>query len=346
MSLLSGISDFFGLDIGTTAIRIAQLKGGGQNRILMHYASVAINQKIGVSDAAADQQKLAGIVKSLVSQAGIATNNVVVGIPASKVFTNIIELDKMRSDEMDKTISYQIDGYTPIPSGQAKYDWAVVGESPKDPTKGEVLISSTSSSYVEGRLDLLESVGLNVIAFEPDSLALARSLVPRGSTGQQLIIDVGNISTDLVVLMNDSPRLIRSISIGAQSLVKSVIAELNIEEVQAEQFVFKFGMSPNKLEGQIYSALLPVINTLIGEIEKSIKFFVTRYNYVAIDKIIVTGAASVLPELPLYIANYFKINVEIGNPWINVVYDASRQNELLSNANHFAVAVGLAERSV
>ena len=42
---------------------------------------------------------------------------------------------------------------------------------------------------------------------------------------------------------------------------------------------------------------------LIGEIEKSIKFFQNRYTSAQIDRIIVTGGASTLPEFPLYMAN-------------------------------------------
>jgi hypothetical protein len=51
-----------------------------------------------------------------------------------------------------------------------------------------------------------------------------------------------------------------------------------------------------------------------------------------------------LPEFPLYIANKFGLNVEIGNAWRNVSYPASQQNELTAMSNHFAIAVGLAER--
>jgi type IV pilus assembly protein PilM/plasmid segregation protein ParM len=80
-------------------------------------------------------------------------------------------------------------------------------------------------------------------------------------------------------------------------------------------------------------------------VEKSIKFFTTRYPDAKIDRIIVTGGASVLPEFPVYLANKFGLNVEIGNAWRNIVFDPSRQNELLAVSNHFAVAAGLAERT-
>jgi hypothetical protein len=51
-----------------------------------------------------------------------------------------------------------------------------------------------------------------------------------------------------------------------------------------------------------------------------------------------------LPEFPLYLANKFGVEVEIGNAWRNVAFAPERQNELLAVSNHFGVAAGLAER--
>ena len=103
-------------------------------------------------------------------------------------------------------------------------------------------------------------------------------------------------------------------------------------------------MAKDKLEGQVYQAILSTVELLTSEIEKSIKFFQGRYVGSKLDRIIVTGGASVLPEFPLYIANKFGLNVEIGNAWRNVAFAPERQNELLAISNHFGVAVGLAER--
>ncbi len=191
---------------------------------------------------------------------------------------------------------------------------------------------------------MLESVGLNVIAFEPDTIALARSVIPADTAAAQLVLDIGNKGTDLVVSMNGAPRLSRSIPTGSEAIIKSAVQNLSIDESQAQQFVFKFGLGKDKLEGQIYNAIIGTVDILMNEIEKSIKFFQARYTENKIERIIVAGGASALPEFPLYIANKFGLNVEIGNAWRNISFPADRQNELLAASNHFCVAAGLAER--
>lgn len=344
MSILSGVSAFFGLDIGTTAIRLVELHGSGQIRTLAKYAYIPIDSKIVMSDAKSDQQKLAQAITELLNQSKMTTRNVAVGIPSQRVFTTLIDFDSLPPAELAKSIRYQADSLIPTPLDDSKLDWQMIGESPKEPGKVEVLLSSVPNSFIESRLDMLEGVGLNVIAFEPDNLAMARALLPRDVTAPQMVIDVGSKSADLVITMNGEPRLTRSIPTGIEAIIRAAAQNLNIDDKQAQQFVFKFGLSKDKLEGQIYQAVISTVELLMAEIEKSMKFFQTRYGNVQIERIIVTGGASALPEFPLYVANKFNMNVEIGNSWRNVAFSPDRQNELLSVANQFGVAVGLAER--
>jgi type IV pilus assembly protein PilM len=345
MSLLLGSNaDFFGLDIGTTAVRLVQLRAGNP-KALIKYAYVPLEGKIALSESKADQQKLVQTIAQLVKQANVSTRNVSVGIPSGRVFTTVADVERLGASELAKAITYQADSLIPTPLTESKIDWVLIGDSPSDKTKQEILLSSVTNKFVEGRLDMLESIGLNVIAFEPDNLAMSRALAVPNDPGAQLLLDVGQRSTDLVVVYGNAPHLTRSIPTGVESIVKAATQNLSVDEKQADQFVFKFGLSKEKLEGQVFQAISSTIDLLTVEIEKSIKFFQTRYAGTKIDRIIVTGGASVIPEFPLYLANKFGLNVEIGNAWRSVSFSQDRQNELLAISNQFAVAVGLAERS-
>ncbi|MEK7059441.1 MAG: type IV pilus assembly protein PilM [Patescibacteria group bacterium] len=342
-SLLNSTSEFFGLDIGTTAVRLVQLRGASGQKSLVKYAYVPLDDKLSLSESKADQQKLAQIIKELVSQAGVSTRSVAVGIPSSRVFTTVADVERLPANELAKSIQYQADSLIPTPLAESKMDWALIGDSPADKTKQEILLTSVPNKFIEDRLDMLESIGLNVIAFEPDNLAMARALAVNDASAQ-LLLDVGRRTTDLVVVLNGVPHLTRSIPTGVEAIVRAATQNLSIDEKQANQFVFKFGLSKDKLEGQVFHAISGTIDLLTNELEKSIKFFQTRYTGAKIERIIVTGGASVIPEFPLYLANKFTLNVEIGNAWRNVSFSRDRQNELLTISNQFGVAVGLAER--
>ena len=344
MGLLSGASSFFGLDIGSTALRAVELKGTGATKSLYKYAYMPIDPKLALSDSKNDQQHLTQAIAQLVSQARFSTKNVAVGVPSNRVFTTVADVDRLPGRELEKSIRYQADALIPTPLNESKIDWAILGDSPLDKTKQEILLTSVPNEFIERRLDIVEAAGLNVIAFEPDNLALARSLSVADATAAYLILDVGTKTSDMVVIYGGMPRLTRSIPTGMEAVMRSAMQNLNVDEKQAEQFVMKFGLSKDKLEGQVYQAIAGTVDILISEVEKSIKFFQTRYASVGLDKIIVTGGGAVLPEFPLLLANKFMLNVEIGNPWHGVQFSSDRQNELLAIANQFSVSIGLAER--
>lgn len=345
MGVLSGVGSFFGLDIGSTAIRLVELHGTTAPKALVKYAYMPIDGNLALSDSKNDQRRLAQAVAQLVNQAKVGSKNVAVNIASNRVFTTVADVDRLDSHELARSIRYQADSLIPTPVAESKLDWALLGDSPADKTKVEILLSSVPNKLVEERLDMLESIGLNVIAFEPDALALARALSGNESVGAHMIVDVGYKACDVVVVSNGAPKLVRSIPTGMEAIVRSALQNLNVDEKQAEQFVMKFGLSKDKLEGQVYQAIIGTVDILTSEVEKSIKFFQTRYPDAKIERIILTGGASVLPEFPLHFANKFGLNVEIGNAWRNVQFAAERQNELLAISNQFGVAVGLAERN-
>lgn len=345
-SIFNVVGDFFALDIGSSAIRVVQLHGSGANRSLLKYGSTPIDVKVALSDAPADQAKVAETISALVSETGISTRNVAVGLPSSKAFVTVVDLPKMTPQELKSTFKYQAEQYVPMSAEEAKIDAAVIGASPVDPDKIEVLLASVSNKFSEARMDMLESIGLDVVALEPDSLALARALTPVNSTGAQMIVDMGEYATDIIITLGGAPRLVRSIPTGGQSLLKAAMQNLHIDENQARQFVYKFGLDQTKLEGQIFKALSSTVDVIASEVQKSIKFFSTRYQTTQISGIVTSGAAALLPGFHQYLSQAAEgIPVQAGNSWQNVTYSNKAHEQLMGINHQFAVAVGLAERS-
>lgn len=351
MSIFSPVGNFFALDIGTSAIRLVQLKGGNEySKSLVAYGSIDAKSNASKSDSAADQTDLAANIKKLIKESGVSSRNVVVGIPSDETFITVVDVPKVDKKELGQSIMYQAEQFIPIPKEEAQIDWALLGDSPKDPAMYEVLLASAHKGFAEKRLDLLESIGLNVVAIEPDSVAMSRALSPKLKEGEEnkgvVIIDIGSRSTDIIVTLGGGVRLARSINQSSMNgFVTAAKQSLAIDDAQARQFVMKFGLDKTKLEGQIFRALEPTVGQLLAEINKSITFFKDRYQNAEITKIMVTGGAALLPGFPLHLANETKTRVEIGNSWQNVSYPTNKYNELVANSHSFAVAVGLAERA-
>ncbi|EDK72449.1 hypothetical protein TM7_0418, partial [candidate division TM7 genomosp. GTL1] len=160
-----------------------------------------------------------------------------------------------------------------------------------------------------------------------------------------LLIDVGDVATDLVVTYNNSPRLVRSIPIGLQSLVKAAVQNLNVQENQAYQFILKFGLAPDRLEGQVVRAVEGTLDQFMLELNKSVKFFQTRYPNVSVSGMLVSGYGAAVPSFVEYLAAKTNIQASVANPWQKVRMSGGDQEKLQTVATQFGVAVGLAQRT-
>ena len=344
MALLKGVGDYFALDIGTNAVRVVQLAPVGTGWALQHFGYAPLDEKTAAGSGPENIRRLGDVIMTAVGQSGIKEKNVVIGLPSSKTFTTVIEIPSMPEAELKSTLKYQVDQYIPMAANEAKIDWALLGTSLHDPKQLEVLIASTANSYAEERLEFVESLGLNVIAAEPDPLAMVRSLLPDGIPDARLIIDMGEMSTDLAITFGGSPRLVRTIPTGLKSLIKAAVQNLNVQEDQARQFITKFGLAPDRLEGQVYRSIESTLENFATELTKSIKFFQTRYPDTPVGGILLSGFAAVVPQFGDYVATKTGIKGQLANPWQNVKVSQADQQQLMSVASEFATVIGLAQR--
>ena len=343
MALLKGVGDFFGLEIGTTAVRVVQLVPTSQGRwTLRHYGHAPIDIKTALADSAESRQKLGEVIMTVVGQSGIKTKNVAINMPSSKSFITVVDVPGSSEAELKSTIKYQLDQFIPMAADEAKVDWASLGQSLHDPSQQEVLIASTSNNYAEERLELIEGLGFEVVAAEPDALSMIRSVRTPGVKDAQVIVDIGEQSINVAITYGDMPRLVRTIPNGLGTLVHAAVQNLNIQEDQARQFILKFGLAPDKLEGQVVKALDSTLDGFSSELAKSIKFFQTRYPSLKVGSVLLVGYAASIPQLNQYFANKLGVQAMVANPWQSVA--APNDPQLTAVASEFAVVVGLAQR--
>ncbi len=346
MSLLHGVGEFFALDIGTSALRLIQLSGNSQKGFkLERFAYVPVDPKVTQNTSEIGQRKMGEIILGAIKQSGVKTKNVALGLPAGKTYTAVIEVPNQSEKDLKRTIKYQLDQYVPMAVDEAEIDYTVLGPSPNDPAKAEVLLTSTSMDYAESQMELVERLGLNVIAQEPEPIAMVRALAPVGSMEARIIVDLGEFSTDIVVVYKGAPRLVRSIPGGLSALVNSVATMLNVREDQARRFILKFGLAQDKLDGQVFKALDANLTLFAQELVKSVRFFQNKYVGAPVLNIVLSGFAGVIPLIAEYIEVKTNVQTIQGNPWQMVEVTPDQQQALISVASEFAVAIGLAERS-
>jgi type IV pilus assembly protein PilM len=341
MEIFGGNNNHFGLDIGTNHVRLVELSNSGNKYSLKAYAQAPIPPGITQSDSKLDQQRLAKIIVDIAKKAGVSTKNVVAAIPGTSVFNATIKLPPMTKDELHKAIKYQAEQNIPLKIEDVKYDWQVIKEDPETKELTVMIIAATKSK-VNQTIDLLRFAELNVLALETSTVAVTRSL-SRPEIPVAMILDIGATTTEIAVIENGTLVQTRSFPLAGYALTRAISQQLGLDMAQAEQFKQRFGLSQDKLEGQVYKTIEPVLRNILDEAVRSAKFYQEQFG-TPITRVILTGATSKLPLINEFIKSYTGMEVMFGNPWSNISYPSNNNDNIISMSAEFATAIGLAMR--
>lgn len=98
---------------------------------------------------------------------------------------------------------------------------------------------------------------------------------------------------------------------------------------------------PRKTE--IFLAIYPLLEELVGEIRRSIEYFRSRNVDADVQLIVLTGGGAIMPNLDQFIASAVGIPTVVGNPFKGVQLSVKRHGPeyVAANAHLMAVAVGM-----
>jgi len=341
LGIFTSENEFVGVDVGSTALRIVQIKKNSGKNSLVTFASAPIPGSISKSDSKLDMQTVAQIIKNLFETTKISTKSVVTSLPTSSVFSTVIKMPPMNKGELARAVRYQAEQNIPLKIEDVRFDWQVVRENPMT-KETAVMIVAAPKTKTERTLELFEMAGKQVVYLETSAIAVARAL-SQPNDPLTMILDIGGVATELTIIENGVVSHVRSLPAAGFALTRSISQSLGLDMEQAEQFKMRFGLSQDKLEGQVFRAMKPVLVNIVDEVQRSLKFYQDQFGG-SLKKILLTGGGSCTPELLSYLKTELGVEVVYGNPWTNITFDPNLTGKLNENAFTFACAVGLAKR--
>lgn len=333
--------DFFGLDIGSVNIKAVRLSRSHGGYKLEAAASVATPVGGMLSESEASLSKMAEAIAKVKSDARISTKNVVASLSESEVFTRIVTMPKMSMNELETAISWEAEQYIPLPLNDVNFAYNIVDTKPDGSLS--VMIVAAPKRLVEKYERVLSLAGLNPLALETELLAAARALTDERDATLSLVVDCGARTTDMAVAKQGNVVFTRSIATAGEALTRAVMTNLQLDESQAEAFKRSYGMINNQLEGKVAKAMQQVTQLIASEINKTIAFFESHSNDSKVTTVKLVGATSMMPEFVSSLATMLSIEVQAGNPGVNIKDDKVAQIEGLPM---YSVAMGLAMKDI
>ncbi len=338
----------FGLDIGTTSTKLIQLNRNNDQFDLITSGFVVSPARALVSESPEDQDSLVDSIKKLLDEAKPTTKNVITALPESQIFTRVIDMPALTESELTSALKWEAEQYVPLPLNEVQLDWQVldtIQDSSKE-QKMEILLVAAPKILVDKYLKVLDSAGLTPLTLETEAMALNRSLLTNANatTPTTLLISFGASTTDISVIRAGKLTFTRSITTGGSAVTRAVAQDLGFEVSQAEEYKKTYGLDANQLEGKVMQSIKPVFDVVVNEIRRALAYYLGKRPEDPIKRAIVTGGASLMPGLVVYLANSLGLEVQIGNPWDKVNLPPSNKQTLTDRSVEFATCVGLAMR--
>ncbi len=337
---------YFGLDIGSESVKVVELKRVGKKVTVTALGYSPLSRSME-SESHEDLLRVATDIKKLIGVTRVNSKSVVANLPEDKVFSRMIELPPMDEKELKSAIKWEADQFVPIPLSDAVVDFQLIESTAKsNKDKIRVFLVASPKVLVDKYIDVIEMAGLRVVGLETDLMAASRAVV-MDATSPTMVVDLGARSTDLAVALNNQVVLTRSIPSAGRAITRALTLSLGLDTSQAESYKRAYGGDPKQFEGKMSAAISPVLSAVTEEIKKAISFFESENKEAKVERLILTGGTSEMPDIIPFFAKELALEVEVGNPF----HQAQNQEEVMEkikggSAPLFAVAYGLALKEV
>jgi len=128
-------SSYLGVDIGTTSIKVVEVRGGKQLPEVVNYGLLQssgylarANQALQSSALKLFEKEVADLLKLIIREMNPRATDVSASLPLFSTFTTVLDFPDMDPSELEKSISFQAKQYIPLPLSEVAIDWFKIGD--------------------------------------------------------------------------------------------------------------------------------------------------------------------------------------------------------------------------
>ncbi len=344
--MLFGKRDIIGLDIGSSAIKLAEIKETRKGYQLKNIGEAIIPPEAIVNKIIINSGAVVEAVSLLIGNLGIKTKDAAISISGHSVIIKKVSLPQMSQRELREAIPWEIEQYIPHSVNEVNYDFQILpGEGPEG--NMDVLIVAAKKDIANDYIAVANDAGLNPVVVDVDVYALENMYEVNYSTSNEIValINIGASVTNINILKEGISIFARDINAGGKQFTEWIQKEFDLSYDEAEKLKYSLGLNASSPE--LDRITLDFTDLICGEIKRTLDFFsTTMTSRETVRKIILGGGSSKIPRIKETIQDKSGAEVEIVNPFRNVLYSERDFDPeyILDIAPKMAVVVGLALR--
>jgi type IV pilus assembly protein PilM len=330
-----------GLDIGSGMIKLVVVDHSKAQPEIIQVATSPLVPDAIVEGEIMDPVLVAETIQSLVQSVGLKGKRVVAAVGGHDVIIKRIQMDRMSMDDAREVIRWEAEQHVPFDMENVQLDFQIL-DPESDGPQMSVLLVAAKRELIDNRMNLLADAGLNPAVIDVEAFALHNAFEqshPGGLDGIVALVNVGHETTNVNLLQNGVPMMVRDIPFGSRKVREALQRDRGLTADEAESIVQ--GRSD---DAKVDSLVTERIEELAVGIERAAAFLVAQSGG-GISRVYVCGGGARIPGLVEALGSRLGIRTEEANPLHGV---AVRADAMLDSVDDIApmlmLPVGLALR--
>jgi len=335
----------FGLDIGTSSVKVVELALAKGRWALKSHAMVALPRDTISEGSIRQPATVSDAIRECVGRAGITSTTAVISVSGRDSIVKRVSLPRATPKEIEDAILLEAEHHIPFAIDEVFLDYQVMGETANAMS---VVLVATKKLKVLEYVAAVEDAGLDAVVVDLDAFAVQNQYElnnPADGSEATALIDIGAAIMKTNVIHGDGSIFARDVPFGGNNYTDAIAQSLNIPLDKAE------AAKQGQEVGVDWDDLVPAIESasreLSLEIQRTFDYFASTPESERIGKIVLSGGCAKLAGIEEFLASSWGVPVELARPFSAIDCEAARlpDAELREIGPLLAVAVGLGLRT-
>ena len=274
MGLFSRSKGLVGLDVGSFAVKLVELKEKKGEYQLQRLGIEPLSPEAIVDGSIMDSSLVVDAIQKLNDETGVKNSNYATSLSGHSVIIKKIELPAMAPEELAESIQWEAEQYIPFDINDVRLDYVLLDEG-MGSDQMDVLLVAVKRDKVNDYVSVISQAGKVPAMVDVDAFAIQNAYEANYDLDPMKVVALVNMGasvTNINILARGTTVFWRDISFGGNQFTEALQREFRLSFEQSE--ALKRGNPvDDKTPAEAAPVLESVAGEMAGEIQKTFDFF-------------------------------------------------------------------------
>ena len=300
-----------GLDIGSGYVKLVVIDHSKPEPEITKIATSPLVSDAIVDGEIMDPVLVTETVRSVVKAAGLKRERVVAAVGGHDVIIKKIEMDRASEADTRALIRWEAEQHVPFDMEGVQLDFQILDPHGTSPQMS-VLLVAAKREVIDLKLNILADAGVTPSIIDVEAFALHNAFehnYPSALSGLVALVNIGNETTNVNLLEDGVPVLVRDIPFGSRRLREALQRERGLTLDEADAVIQ--GRTDTV---DLRSFVTERVEELALGIERAVAFVTAHSGGMDIGSVFVSGGGASIPGLVEALGTRLGTRTELANP--------------------------------